>query len=1600
MKNRRLLALLLAFCMVFSNLAMGVSATEIPDDSVTNAEEITQSVETGSGEWEFTPIENPGISLHTKDIPECIQELQKAAEVFDDDQTVQAFVVMEEAPLADSASSKEQASAAAENQLIENQNTVIEDIERYVLNDEALDVRYQFTYLTNSFSIETKFGNLEKIANLDGVKSVFIMPVYEAIPTDEVSNPNTVGAAAMTGVDQVWEELGYTGKGMKIAVIDTGLDLDHPSFAAEPETTEDSLTAADINAVLENLNAYARMDTITGETLYRSAKIPYAFNYVDNNLTADHSADTAGDHGSHVAGIAAANVVEGAKVKGMAPDAQIIVMKVFGAAGGAYTDDIVAALEDAMTLGCDVVNASLGSAAGFTSTNTEIDLIYERLAQQDIIACISAGNEGNSAQNNMWGTDMNRTSNPDNATVGQPGVFENVMTVASADNAVIMSSYMALADGTKVFYQDSIEAQYKTEGFPGYESAVCMSELAGQELKYVIVPGLGAEEDFAGLDVAGKIAIIKRGELNFSTKIVNAQNAGAVGVIIWNTNDTDDLFSFGMTTEIEEGVYPGIPSCIIYMRDGQFMADANTKTVTVSAEPGERVDANGGQISSFSSWGVAPDLSLEPDITGVGGSVYSCYDGGGYGVMSGTSMSSPQVAGVTALVMQRLYELYPNAAPATVRNMAEALLMSTANPISATYTTTSPRQQGAGLVDAYQAVTSTSYLTVGGEKPKAELGDGTSGTYTFSFEVHNFGNKKITYVPSGIVTTELAASGYGEYWMYGENMPLEGKVTFNKSKYTVPSGGTTTVKATVTLTEEDKAYFAESWPNGGFLEGFVYMYAVDKEGAVTSQLSLPYLGFYGDWTQAPVFDTAYWYDNSAWGLPYANGLPEGDEYYHIMWTDLGGSDYMLGLNPYSGPVADANGNIIYDPAHNVVSPNGDGYLDGISDIYLSLLRNAKYLTMTWTVNGEVMCEETFVNNPKTMYQSNYGQVVPWIYSWYGYGPYDFTDAEGNVLPSGTEVLLTIDGYVDYGNGGNHTIQIPITVDNEPGWIEAVGSGQLPDGTDVLIVGAADNVAVASVILLTPYGQICGQVDDVQMADGLAYFDISDLGTQFIAVVCDYAANESYYRLTYTNSPDDNLPEHEHTVTEYTSNDDATCTEDGTKTGFCDVCDQEVTVADEGSALGHDVAEYVSNNDATCTEDGTKTGECSRCGKTDTVTDEGTALGHSFGEYVSNDDATCTEDGTKTRTCGLCGETETVIDEGTALGHSFGEYVSNGDATCTEDGTKTRTCALCGEIETVADEGSALGHNYVDGVCANCGIHQCNVARLTGASAFETSIIVAEQMLAEMGADAFNSVILVPANAKNAQPVGYLAASKNAPVLMYDANDALNLVNYLALRLAKNGTVYILGDVNEIPVSMNTELAAAGFNAKRIAGKSIIETNMAVLTEAGMDNAKELLVCSGNKYANAMAADSTGLPILLVGNKLTKEQKTFLKGFDGQITIIGDKSAVGDKVVKELGAKTRISGSDISVKIAERYYQNADLVLVACANDCTEILCSSAMAACLKVPMVLASDSNYAAADAYVEGASAGYILGSTGCISDAAARDIFELIADAEIPMA
>ncbi len=1161
MNSKRWITLLLVFCLVLSGIAPAANAVRISaTDSITGGTsnwfqdlmvsagealglptlkkdqshllDNDYSLSLKNGQWIATTSDGKDIVLTDAQLPAHIQVLRKAAGDFQPADQVTAFVVLKDAPTADTYSNILEVPSDVKASLLAKQTELISAIEQAV---GGVQVIRQYTHLTNALVITTAFGNLEQIAAVSGVKNVFLNPEFQAMTTkEEQLKPFTISSSNMSGVAQVWQDLGYTGQGMTVAILDTGLDVDHPSFADAPagaswdvEKLQQMLDSQDLN-----LEALHRGE-ITAEDLYYNEKIPFTFNYATGLVNVTHN-DSLGDHGTHVAGITAANNVEGTNVSGMAPDAQIFAMKVFSPSGGAGMYTIIDALEDCMKLGVDVVNMSLGSAAGFSySGNEEVDSIFARISQSDIIVDVAVGNEGSSNAGSNWGYNKMPTTHIDNGTVASPATYANSMGVASADNKVIAADYFELADGTEIFYQYSIEFLY------GYIS-VTIANLHGMgNLEYVVIDGLGHEEDFYDENgnslVEGKVALIKRGEIEFGRKAVNAQNAGAVAAIIWNTDDSD-VFYFGMTTETTDGngnqIYPDIPVGLITLSDGQKMADAETKTLIVNGDYSFREDVLGGQISSFSCWGTSGDLRLLPDITGVGGNVYSTLDGGAYGLMSGTSMACPQVAGVTTLVMQYIKETFPNATEAETRVLCDSLIMSTAEVIidRDTGLETSPRQQGAGLVNALGAITAEAYLTVAGSaRPKVELGDNENGEFTFTFTVHNYSDAAKTYTLRSSLLCEdyqLSDNFPGVYFLAEEDRALDNKaVTFSRDTVTVAAGGSEEITVTIKLTDADKEWIHTYFPSGNYVEGYVYL-----EGEEEVTLSLPFMGFYENWDDAPLFDSGFWYDPGMWGVPGA--AHTANQFYHLLWISLGGAsnDWMLGLNPYrSTTITDENGQVIgvppYNTYNNVLSPNGDGAADMISELYLSLMRNAAKMEITYTDEaGEVLHYELLEKDSKTMFISGYGSVVPMVYSWYYDDLYDFSDLE-----DGDVVYLTITGNIDYEDARTDVLfdKMPIYIDlSAPVMDTNSVQESTVDGRNYLTFTFQDAHPAAAVLMNKSGSQIYqhyGEEDMIQNADGswTVTMDVTGLGEKITVALCDYGCNEAYYDLTYTLT--DNTP---------------------------------------------------------------------------------------------------------------------------------------------------------------------------------------------------------------------------------------------------------------------------------------------------------------------------------------------------------------------------------------------------------------------------------------------------------------------------------------------
>ena len=785
------LSLLLVFAMV---LSLGVSGFALDDETEAPAPTEEPAGEpSGTGvELSFEKVDNDIISER---LPFANKEVEEEEPAYADDEIVRVSIVLNGASAIDAGYAPASAGGYRAG-LKAEQDAMASKISAEALDGAELDVVWNITLAGNMISAFVPYGSIEDIRNVIGVKDVVLETRYFPEEGETVEPENAV-ATEMTGATAAWN-LGYTGAGSKIAIVDTGLDTDHQSFDAgafeyaieELNETRDVpvqlMTADDVAAVWDQLNAAKFLDL---DGVYRDAKVPYGVNYVDRDYDITHDNDSQGEHGSHVAGIAAANkyipngngydkALETVLTQGEAPDAQLLIMKVFGKGGGAYDSDYMSAIEDAMILGCDSVNLSLGSsAAGFVENTTYADIL-NKLTQFGIVWANSAGNNyawtnDNTGANYLYADDVNYH------TGGSPATYHNTLSVASVDNKGQVGYSFTASDGTDVFYTDN----------GGYGNAP-MNTIPG-EYTYIMILSAGNETaDFGALGpdiLEGNVAVAWRGGSSFYVKANAAASNGAVATVI--ANNTAGTINMNLT-----GYLYTAPAVSITQNEGYLLYDLGEikeangvtyveGTLTINDQLGA---ANAGtptsefqNMSDFSSWGGNGALTMKPEITAPGGNIWSVNglaSPDGYEIMSGTSMASPQVAGLVAVLKQYiresgLMEKFPNL---TERAVAQSLLMSTSMPLreEATGGYWSIMKQGSGLADVNAAITARSLIQVTGlpatapesafdaiadGKVKVEVGEVDNGFYT-SFNVTNFSDEPMSLYLSGEFFTQYASA--------------------------------------------------------------------------------------------------------------------------------------------------------------------------------------------------------------------------------------------------------------------------------------------------------------------------------------------------------------------------------------------------------------------------------------------------------------------------------------------------------------------------------------------------------------------------------------------------------------------------------------------------------------------------------------------------------------------------------------------------------------------------------------------------------------------------------------------------------------------------
>ena len=984
------------------------------------------------------------------------------------------------------------------------QKSIQNEISKNVLDGEKLEVLHSYTTVENGFAAVVPYGKLEEIRQLPGVAAAYAAPVFKVAP----DMPTT-----MTELGGLENTSGYQGEGMVIAIVDSGLEISHPLFKQAPTTP--ALTQTDIENVLarKNLKAEEKKPGITASQVYKTAKVPFAFDYADNDL--DVAPNGAGDHGTHVAGIAAANAGVVADVVGVAPQAQILAMKVFSSSGsnGATWADILAAADDAVALGADVINMSLGSTCGFSTPEGEegVAEVLENIASSGVMLSISAGNEYSAALGTRIGKGHALTQNPDYGTVASPSSYSQPLSIASVEKADSIDSCYLTVGERKVAFNDTVEdktVKNVTDESPRFRS------LAGKELEYVVVPDAGETKDYGGLNVKGKIALVSRGSVEYNVKKNAAKEAGAIGILVYN-NEPGMLY-------MQLDSYD-LPSAFISQADGKALAavaEGNRK-LTVSDSYGKVDNPTSGEMSDFSSWGVTPELTLKPDLTAPGGNIKSATTGGGYTTKSGTSMSAPFVSGAMALVKQYIEQNDLASTETEKANLVSNLLMSTADLVMAGTAPYSPRKQGAGSVNIAAATSTKAYLTaVGGGRPKVELGDDAqkTGKYEVKFEVHNLTNEELTYTVGGYIQTdaqEVTKQIEGEDVHQVTELPYKLSTQIAAQEITVPASGTVTVTVPVSLNQPDRDYM-DSFANGTYIEGFV---TLTPSSGTQPTLSIPYMGFYGDWTKAPIIDATDYGDvlndkENNWSQAYVNTAAS---------NSLEGTvNTYLGDNPYHSGES-------YLAARNAISPNGDDYMDTLSFVYTGLLRNVKNLhyEIKDASTNEVYYEDDVEYETKSVYSSSYYQIVPAGASDYDKFSWDGTKKDGYAkVPNDTKVIVTITGELAYERNGSNNAKdswsFPITIDTEePEAKDITVSNE--NGKYYVSLKVKDNQFVSNVTISN--NAESKELASFPVAETTAgattecKYDITGFGENLKVVVNDYACNRKVYPIKAEGNTD-------------------------------------------------------------------------------------------------------------------------------------------------------------------------------------------------------------------------------------------------------------------------------------------------------------------------------------------------------------------------------------------------------------------------------------------------------------------------------------------------
>ncbi|KAF9581252.1 hypothetical protein BGW38_001794 [Lunasporangiospora selenospora] len=615
----------------------------------------------------------------------------------------------------------------------------------------------------NGVSIDVRSSHKgEDLAKIPGVKRVWPVERYQLpkqnLSKEDPASPHLTGSHKMTGVDYVQKTFKYTGKGIKVGVIDSGVDYTHPAL---------------------------------GGCFGRGCRVRYG-----------------------IIGADARKVKAPQPFVGVAPEVTFGAYRIFSCAGRGSNDNIMMAMELAFNQGMNIINMSLGSGSAFRST--PIAVLSDRLTARGMSVVASAGNDGSDG---VW-------------SVSNAGLGDLSTSVASFDN--IAQAYFYLSYAGKEYPYAFSSSWGKDINLPASATIVPVLDKDGT-LSDGCLP-----ESYAGTNVTGKVVLV----LGDTTRCKSGgrgaagKAAGAAGMIVQSV-------PFGLNNL---GGNPDFPMAAIENEAGNQILAAARKNPASQIKWSTKKKSfrleGGGTPSDFSSWGFDGELRLKPDVAGPGGNILSTYPVklGSYAIESGTSMSSPYVAGAHALLF--------NAHKKILRGQdARQILKNTATPgkFFNSKEIAPVAKQGAGLINIKNAINVKTLFS----PDKIELLDSVHfAGKSVEVKIKNVGKRTATYTLSHEAAQSAISYRGGNTFPLGDPILAKDQATvkFSQDKVTVRAGQTAKVKIQF---KEPKSGKAEEFP---FYSGYI---VATPNGKDSVPVRIPYGGIKGDISKVPIQDTDF-----------------------------------------------------------------------------------------------------------------------------------------------------------------------------------------------------------------------------------------------------------------------------------------------------------------------------------------------------------------------------------------------------------------------------------------------------------------------------------------------------------------------------------------------------------------------------------------------------------------------------------------------------------------------------------------------------------------------------------------------------------------------